>query len=125
MLRSVVLYRTGTVPSIESQHSETNTPSFAYYRVPERDNKLVKLDESTIKNLIGELEAENDKENVAAATQKAKNKVQARLAQERKAAAKQAGQSKKKGKQAADDDDDELDNLATFVKGASDKQKKK
>lgn len=92
----------------------------------ERDKKLVELDEGTIQNLIGELEAENDKENEAAAvTQKAKNKVQARLAQERKAAAKKASQSSKKSKQAEDDDDDEIDsNLATFAKSGADKQKK-
>lgn len=93
--------------------------------ISERDNKLVKLDESTIQGLIGELEADSDKDNAAAASQKAKNKVQARLALEKKAAAKQAAQSKKKGKNAEDDDNDDLDDLATFAKGATNKRKKK
>jgi predicted component of type VI protein secretion system len=97
--------------------------SFSAISYAERDEKLVKLDEGTIQDLIGELEAENDKENEAAATLKAKNKVQARLAHERKAAAKKASQTKK-GKQREDDDDDEVDDLTAFVKGGAAKQKK-
>lgn len=71
--------------------------------------------------MVGELELEDNKENdAAAATQKAKNKVQARLAQERKAELRKASKGKK-GKQSLDDDDDDDDfdsteNLAKLKK---------
>ena len=58
-------------------------------------------------------------EEAAKNTQKARNKVQQRLAQERKAAARKGG--KKKGKQADDDDGD----LTAFVKGSRGGDKKK
>jgi hypothetical protein len=97
---------------------------FAFRTTLERDKKLVELDEGTIQKLVGELELEEDKENdTAALTQKAKNKVQARLAQERKAELRKASQGKK-GKQQADDDDDETEDLAVFAKSGADKGKK-
>lgn len=77
----------------------------------ERAKKLTNLDESVIKELIGE---DDDKENKVddAAIRKAKNKVKQRLAKERKAS-KQNNKGKKGG--GGDDDDIDTDALLTFA----------
>lgn len=83
-----------------------------------RESKLVTLDERTIQDLLGEEEEDaNDKENEKS-IQKARNRVQARLKNERKAAAQQQKKGKK-GKEDADDVD-----LSTLVGTANSKKKK-
>ena len=72
---------------------------------------MITLDEDAIRDLVGGEETEADKEN---ATLKAKKRVQARLAQERKAARKAATTTEQRG----DDDDDDL---AAFAKGKKEK----
>ena len=94
-----------------------------------QDKKLTNLDEGAIKNIIGELEEDethDDKENSATdaiAIQKAKHRVQLRLAMEKKAAARKAGNQTRKGGGNDDEDnmDDDVDvaNLSTFAKNNS------
>jgi BRCT domain type II-containing protein len=73
-----------------------------------RDKKLTNLDEGAIQKMIGELETDDDQEHTAAmAQQKAKHRVQARLAYEKKMAAKQGP---------ATPQDLEDEDLSTFVK---------
>lgn len=66
-----------------------------------------------MRDLVKDIDDDNTADNNKSKVQKAKNKVQARLAQERK-----QQQSSKKGKtvNADDDDDDDDNNLETFAK---------
>jgi len=117
--RNIASYR-----SVPDNKLVSHTVIVTFHCTTERGKKLVTLDESAIQDLIGEDEAEKENgDKAASAIQKAKNKVQARLAQERKAAAKQAGKKKKKGGAAVEDDDDDS-NLETFAKIATSKKKK-
>jgi hypothetical protein len=90
------------------------------------DKKLTNLDEGAIKNIIGEFdddEALDNKENSTndtIAIQKAKHRVQLRLAMEKKAAARK-GNRKGGGNNNNDDDDnhnndDDVTDLSTFAK---------
>lgn len=100
-----------------------------------QDKKLTNLDEGAIKNIIGELEedeAHDDKENSAndtIAIQKAKHRVQLRLAMEKKAAARKGNNNRKGGGNDEDDNnnDDDVADLSTFAKngttGAKSKKK--
>jgi hypothetical protein len=98
-----------------------------------QDKKLTNLDEGAIKNIIGELEEDeafDDKENStndSVAIQKAKHRVQLRLAMEKKAAARKGNQNRKGGDD--DNNDDDVGDLSTFAKnnssGTSTKSKKK
>jgi hypothetical protein len=84
----------------------------------EREKKLTNLDENAIRDLVGEFDKEDEPDKAAEASkkQKATNKVQARLAQEKKADAKKAAsKKKKKGKGADDDDDMDEDDLSRFA----------
>jgi hypothetical protein len=95
------------------------------------DKKLTNLDEGRIQDIIGELEddeTEEDKENsndatttTAAALQKAKHRVQLRLAMEKKAEARKA--SGKKG--GVVDDNDDVADLTAFAKNATTTKSKK
>lgn len=87
-----------------------------------KERKLQNLDEDAVREILGELEneaaAEADGKQLDS-KRKAKNKVQQRLAQERKAEARNKAastSSSKKGK-AVDDDEDE-DDLLKFAKGS-------
>ncbi|KAL7579051.1 hypothetical protein ACA910_019090 [Epithemia clementina (nom. ined.)] len=83
----------------------------------QRNEKLEKMDDKTIKALIAE---EEEKELSQAKQQKqqkkALNKVQARLAKERKLEAKNNNDKKGGAANDEDDDDDEDEDLTAFVK---------
>jgi lipopolysaccharide export LptBFGC system permease protein LptF len=92
-----------------------------------KEQKLQKLDEEAIQEILGaeDAEASNSKKQAAlqaAKTKKAKNKVQQRLAQERKAENRssiaQAGTKKKK--KGGGDEEEEVDetDLIKFAKGS-------
>ena len=101
------------------------------YTATVQDKKLTNLDEGAIKNIIGELEEDeafDEKENStndSIAIQKAKNRVQLRLAMEKKAAARKVNNnnSRKGGGDNNNDDDnnddDDVADLSTFAKNAS------
>jgi hypothetical protein len=80
-----------------------------------QDKKLTNLDEGAIKNIIGEFEEDealDDKDNSTndtIAIQKAKHRVQLRLAMEKKAAARK-GNRKGGGNNGENDDDDNHNN---------------
>jgi hypothetical protein len=83
-----------------------------------RDKKWTKLDEGAIQRIIGEFEDEADHTTPsAAAANKAKHRVQARLALEKKLA-------QKKGRHDDDDDEDENDigDLTAVAKPSSKKK---
>ena len=94
-----------------------------------QDKKLTNLDEGAIKDIIGELEEDetlDDKENTTndtIALQKAKHRVQLRLAMEKKAAARKGNNNRKGvGNDDADDDnnnDNDVADLSTFAKNGS------
>jgi hypothetical protein len=80
--------------------------------ITERATKLTNLDEKAIQDLIGEITKNEKVDDVA--VKKAKNKVQQRLAQERKVA--ESKSKAKKSKPQGDDDDLDADDLLTFAK---------
>lgn len=86
----------------------------------EREKKLQNLDEDAIRDMIGleddEADGKKKKEQAktASARQKARNKVQQRLASEKKAEAKKKGG----GGDGDEGDGDDDDNLAMFAKGS-------
>lgn len=88
----------------------------------ERAKKLTNMDERTMQKIVQELEDDAEPTTSSKDTQKARNRVKARLAQERKAEARKLGQQKKKGGAKEDDDIDE-DDLMTFAKKTTKKQK--
>lgn len=89
-----------------------------------QDKKLTNLDEGAIKDIIGELEddeAFDDKENTSdsIAVQKAKHRVQLRLAMEKKAAARKGGRKGGDDDEDNNNNDDDVADLTTFAKNAS------
>lgn len=79
------------------------------------------MDDKAIQDLIGEEDDESAKAKKEAEIRKQKAKVEARLAQEKKAANKKAAKkSKKKGTE--DDDADDEDAMATFAKVSTKKK---
>mmetsp|Transcript_2340 Transcript_2340/g.3467 ORF Transcript_2340/g.3467 Transcript_2340/m.3467 type:complete len:148 (+) Transcript_2340:144-587(+) len=88
-----------------------------------KNKKLENLDEDFVNDLAGDPDEEKKAKEALAAekARKAKAKLEQRLAQERKANAKQqTGKKKKKGK-SADDDEEDLD---AFVKDTKNKKNK-
>jgi hypothetical protein len=90
----------------------------------ERDKKLVNLDEGAIQSIIGELEEDETPDagaNKNSAAIKAKNRVQARLALEKKLANKKAART---GKSSGDgeDDDEDIGDLTAIAKPSSKKK---
>ena len=99
---------------------------FCFVDDPERNKNLENLDrvldDKAIQELIGDDGEDEAKAKKAEETRKKKAKVEARLAQEKKAAnRKNAGKKGKKGKDEDDMDDD--DAMATFAKVANKKKK--
>ncbi len=89
-----------------------------------QDKKLINLDEGAIKDIIGELEEDealDDKENTndSVAVQKAKHRVQLRLAMEKKAAARKGGRKGGDDDEDNNNNDDDVADLTTFAKNAS------
>jgi len=91
----------------------------------ERNKKLENLDhvmdDKAIQDLIGE-EDNSTKTKKEAELRKQRAKVEARLAQEKKAANKKASTKKGKNKGTEDDDMDDDDALATFAKVSKSKK---
>ena len=90
----------------------------------EREKKLQNLDDKAIRDILGDEDKEDNKNNDSEAkTKKAKKKVELRLAQERKAANRQSNGKKSKDK--ADDDEDDDEDLTAFAKGSRPSKAKK
>jgi hypothetical protein len=89
----------------------------------ERDKKLINLDEGAIQSIIGELEEDTADAGTSknAAATKAKNRVQARLALEKKLANKKAARTGKSNDH-GDDEDDDIGDLSTIAKPSSKKK---
>ena len=108
--------------SNDCQHSLS---LISLFFVTGKHTKLSKLDESTIQDLAGDEDTaeQTKKKDLAAKQRKAQNKLQMRLAQEKKADKRKQAASKKEQEVEEMDDDD--DAMLTFVKGSRDASKKK
>mmetsp|Transcript_10611 Transcript_10611/g.16254 ORF Transcript_10611/g.16254 Transcript_10611/m.16254 type:complete len:96 (-) Transcript_10611:649-936(-) len=91
-----------------------------------KNKKLENLDEDFVRDLAGDPDEDKKAKEALAAekTRKAKAKLEQRLAQERKANAKQQNGKKKKKKGSAGDDDEDDDALDAFYKGSKNKKNK-
>jgi hypothetical protein len=77
------------------------------------------MDDATMKKIVSELEADGDADAASreeAAAKKAKNKVEFRLALEKKSAARKSGKKGSNAKEADEDFDDTDAALSSFVK---------
>jgi len=102
--------------------------SLLFIRTAEREKRLQSLDENAIKDIVGiaqdELDADRKKAEEAKnkQLQKAKYKVQQRLASEKKAEARKANSTKKKKKGGGGDDTDDDEDLSVFAKASTKKK---